>query len=85
MWKSEQGFTVNELLVAMAICSVILAEAYNAFLSSSQRLVRQNELVEIQTDARAAMHFMVQELRLAFGTPSITTTVTTMTPSPLTG
>ena len=77
MWKSEQGFTVTELLVAMAIFSVVLAEAYTAFLSSSQRLVLQNELVEMQTDARAAMNFMVQELRLAFGTPSITTTVTT--------
>jgi prepilin-type N-terminal cleavage/methylation domain-containing protein len=77
MWKSERGFTVNELLVAVAIFSVILAEAYNAFLSSSQRLVLQNELVEMQTDARAAMHFMVQELRLAFSTPSITTTVST--------
>src|SRR3989441_416000 len=77
MWKSEQGFTVTELLVAMAIFSVVLAEAYSAFLSSSQRLVLQNELVEMQTDARAAMNFMVQELRLAFGTPSITTTVTT--------
>jgi prepilin-type N-terminal cleavage/methylation domain-containing protein len=77
MWKSEQGFTVNELLVAVAIFSVVLAEAYNAFLSSSQRLVLQNELVEMQTDARAAVNFMVQELRLAFGPPSITTTVTT--------
>jgi len=77
MWKSEQGFTVTELLVAMAIFSVVLAEAYSAFLSASQRLVLQNELVEMQTDARAAMNFMVQELRLAFGTPSITTTVTT--------
>jgi prepilin-type N-terminal cleavage/methylation domain-containing protein len=77
MWKSEQGFTVTELLVAMAIFSVVLAEAYSAFLSSSQRLVLQNELVEMQTDSRAAMNFMVQELRLAFGTPSITTTVTT--------
>src|SRR5262245_43028309 len=77
MWKSEQGFTVNELLVAMAIFSVVVAGAYNAFLSSSQRLVLQNELIEMQTDARAAMDFMVRELRLAFGTPIITTTVTT--------
>jgi len=77
MWKSEQGFTVNELLVAVAIFSVVLAGAYNAFLSSSQRLVLQNELIEMQTDARAAMDFMVRELRLAFGTPTITTTVTT--------
>ena len=77
MWKSEQGFTVNELLVAMAIFSVVSAGAYNAFLSSSQRLVLQNELIEMQTDARAAMDFMVRELRLAFGTPIITTTATT--------
>jgi prepilin-type N-terminal cleavage/methylation domain-containing protein len=77
MWKSEQGFTVNELLVAVAIFSVVLAGAYNAFLSSSQRLVLQNELIEMQTDARAAMDFMVRELRLAFGTPIITTTATT--------
>jgi prepilin-type N-terminal cleavage/methylation domain-containing protein len=76
MWKSEQGFTVNELLIAVAIVSVLLAQAYNAFLSSSQRLVLQNTIVEMQTDARAAMDFMVRELRLAFGTPSITTTVT---------
>src|SRR4029450_9125512 len=77
MWKSEQGFTVNELLVAVAIFSVVLAQAYNAFLSSSRRLMLQNELVEMQTDGRAAMNFMGQELRLAFGTPIITTTVTT--------
>src|SRR4029450_13964527 len=56
--------------------SVLSAQAYNAFLSSSQRLVLQNGIVEMQTDARAAMDFMVRELRLAFGTPTITTTVT---------
>jgi len=77
MWKSEQGHTVNELLIAVAILSVLSAEAYNAFLSSAQRLVRQNAIVEMQTDAQAAMDFMVRELRLAFGTPTITTTVTT--------
>src|SRR5499426_3055942 len=77
MWKSEQGLAVNELLIAMAIVSILAAQAYNAFLSSSQRLVLQNEIVEMQTDARAAMDFMVRELRLAFGTPTITTTVTT--------
>jgi Tfp pilus assembly protein PilW len=77
MWKSEQGHTVNELLIAMAIFSLLSAEAYNAFLTSSQRLVRQNAIIEMQTDAQAAMDFMVRELRLAFGTPTISTTVTT--------
>jgi Tfp pilus assembly protein PilW len=77
MWKSEQGLTVNELLLAVAIVSVLSAEAYNALLSSSQRLVLQNGIIEMQTDARAAMDFMVRELRLAFGPPTISTTVTT--------
>jgi Tfp pilus assembly protein PilE len=76
MGKSEQGLTVNELLITVAILGVLSAQAYNAFLSSSQRLVLQNEIVEMQTDTRAAMDFMVRELRLAFGTPIITTTVT---------
>ena len=77
MWKSEQGLTVNELLLAVAIVSVLSAEAYNALVSSSQRLVLQNGIIEMQTDARAAMDFMVRELRLAFGPPTISTTVTT--------
>ena len=76
MWKSEQGFTMHELLIAMAILSVISAGAYSTFVSSSQRLVRQNDIIEMQTDARAAMDFMVRELRLAFGTPTISSTVT---------
>ena len=77
MCKAEQGVTVIELLISMAIVSVALAGAYNAFLSASKRLVLQNGIVEMQADARAAMDFMVRELRLAYGTPSITTTVTT--------
>ena len=77
MWKSEQGLTVNELLLAVAIVSVLSAEAYNALVSSSQRLVLQNGIIEMQTDARAAMDFMVRELRLAFGPPTISTTVST--------
>src|SRR4249920_445955 len=64
MWKSEQGYTVIELLIAVSILSVLSAQAYNAFLSSSQRLVLQNKIVEMQTDARTAMDFMVRELRL---------------------
>jgi len=76
MCKSAQGVTVIELLITIAIVSVVLAGAYNAFLSASKRLVLQNGIVEMQADARAAMDFMVRELRLAYGTPNITTTVT---------
>ena len=76
MCKSEQGVTVVELLIAMAIVSTVLAGTYRSFISSSKRLIGQNGVVEMQAEARAAMDFMVQELRLAVGTPTISTTVT---------
>src|SRR5262249_12832109 len=76
MCKSERGFSVAELLITTAIVSVMLAGAYQSFLSSSKRLVLQNQIVEMQTDARAAMDFMVRELRLAFDNPTITTKTT---------
>src|SRR5215831_1996760 len=76
MCKSEQGFSIAELLITMAIVSVALAGAYSAFLSSSKRLVLQNEVIEMQADARAAMDFMVRELRLAYGNTVISTNIT---------
>src|SRR5262249_29871116 len=75
MCKSEQGFSIAELLITVAIVSVALAGAYNAFLSSSKRLVLQNEVIEMQADARAAMDFMVRELRLAYGNITISTNI----------
>src|SRR2546428_7161266 len=67
MCKSEQGVTMVELLITMAIVTVVLVGTYSSFLASSKGLTRQNDLVEMQTDGRAAMDFMVRELRLAYG------------------
>jgi len=76
MFKSAKGLSAVELLVATAIASVVLAGICNVFLSASKRLILQSRSAEIQADARAAMDFMVRELRLAFGNPTIATTVT---------
>jgi len=73
MRKSEQGVTMVELLITMAIVTVVLAGTYSPFLSSSKSLTRQNDLVEMQTDGRAAMDFMVRELRLAYGVDGVST------------
>jgi len=76
MLKSAKGLSAVELLIATAIASVVLAGICNAFLSASKRLILQSRSAEIQADARAAMDFMVRELRLTFGNPTISTTVT---------
>ena len=63
MFTSAKGFTVAELLISMAIGGVVLAGMYTFFISASKSYVRQNAVVQMQADARAAMDFMVRELR----------------------
>jgi Tfp pilus assembly protein PilW len=61
----------------MAIFGVVLMGIYDLVISSTRFYLSQNAIVEMQTDGRAAMDFMVRELRLAFGNSIISTTVTT--------
>jgi type IV pilus assembly protein PilW len=76
MLASEKGLSVIELLIAMAIVGIVLTGIYNLAISSSNVYLAQNAAVAMQADARAAMDFMVRELRQAAGTPVISTSVT---------
>jgi prepilin-type N-terminal cleavage/methylation domain-containing protein len=75
MLASDKGFTIIELLIAMAIVGFVLTGIYSLAISSSQFYLSQNAIVEMQADGRAAMDFMARELRTVFGTPVISTTV----------
>jgi prepilin-type N-terminal cleavage/methylation domain-containing protein len=80
MATSDRGLTVIELLIALAIGAVVLAGAYGFFVASSQSYVRQNGIIQMQGDARAAMDFLVRELRhicnpAHCGDPVVSTTV----------
>src|ERR1700752_4608924 len=76
MLNSEQGFTIIESLIAMAIVGLLLTGIYNLAISSSQLYVAQNAIVQMQDDGRAAMEFMARELRQLSGNPTISTTTT---------
>jgi prepilin-type N-terminal cleavage/methylation domain-containing protein len=80
MVPSDKGFTVIELLIALAIGAIVLAGLYGFFLASSQSYAWQHGIVQMQGDARDAMDFMVRELRhicnpAHCGDPVISTTV----------
>src|SRR5919109_4833492 len=77
MLRSEKGYTVVELLIAMAIVGIVMTGIYDLVISSSRIYLAQNAIVEMQADGRAAMDFMARELRLAFNSPTISTTITT--------
>jgi prepilin-type N-terminal cleavage/methylation domain-containing protein len=73
MPMSEKGFTVVELLISMAIVGVVLTGIYGLVVTSSKFYLAQNAVVAMHADGRAAMDFMVRELRSAMN-PVVSTT-----------
>jgi type IV pilus assembly protein PilW len=67
---SSRGFTITELLVAMAISSVVMASIYSSFYSQQKSAVLQNEVAAMQQNLRSAMYFMEREIRMAGYNPS---------------
>jgi prepilin-type N-terminal cleavage/methylation domain-containing protein len=76
MLTSDRGYTIVELLIAMAIVGIVLTGIYDLVVSSSRTYLAQNAIVEMQADGRAAMDFVARELRLTFGNPTISTSLT---------
>ncbi len=66
----ERGFGLVELLVAMAISAVVGLAAYSIFSTTNWNYMVQEEVVESQQNVRAAMDWLVRDVRLTgFGLP----------------
>jgi prepilin-type N-terminal cleavage/methylation domain-containing protein len=63
--NSENGFTLIELMVALAILGGILTGVVSMFTSTSRYHTGQEMMVEVTQDVRAAKNLMVDELRSA--------------------
>jgi len=61
----QAGFTLAELLVALAISGVILAAVSSAFLLQRKAYDVQEQVAEMVGNARAAMDMIVREVRMA--------------------
>ena len=61
----ESGFSLVELLVAMTIGTVVLGAMYNVFTVQNKTFSIQEQIVEMQQNARAAMDMMSREIRMA--------------------
>jgi type IV pilus assembly protein PilW len=59
------GFTLVELLVAMAVASIMLASMVTLFLSLNKSYTRQNAAAEVQQVTRAGVDFIAQSIRMA--------------------
>jgi len=63
--KRDGGFTLVELLIAMAVGLVLLGAMYGVFTLHSKTFGTQEQVAEMQQNARAAMDLMTREIRMA--------------------
>jgi len=59
------GFTLVELLVAMAVASILLAAMMRLFTTLDRSYTSQNVAANVQQVARAGVDFMAQSIRMA--------------------
>lgn len=82
------GFTLVEMLVALLIISIISGAAYSMFMSLSRSYTTQSVASAVQQRVRAAIDYMIRDIRIAgldplqtggFGVVSATPTVFRLT------
>lgn len=61
------GFTLTELMVALALGMVITVAIFGGFLANRQMLRQTDNLSQIQDDARLAFELLARDLRAAGG------------------
>ena len=65
METNDRGFTLVELMIAMAVGLIVLGAVYALFTVQSKHLATQEQLAELHQNARAAMDIMVREISMA--------------------
>jgi len=66
---SNQGFTMIELMVALAVSLLAMAAIYSTFLAQHRSYQVQEESADMQQNIRAAMYYMQREIRMAGSNP----------------
>ena len=62
---NKDGFTLTELLIAMAVAGIVMAGVYSAYSSQQRSYIAQEQVVAVQQNLRVAMYFMEREIRMA--------------------
>ena len=68
--ESDRGFTLVELMIAMAIGLVVLGAMYGIFTMHNKTFGTQEQIAEMQQNARATMDMMTREIRMAGYNPA---------------
>jgi type IV pilus assembly protein PilW len=63
--KNDNGFTLIELVIAMALGLVILTAIYSVSIITKKTYSVQDQIVMMQQNARASMDMMTREIKMA--------------------
>lgn len=70
--NKERGFTLVELLIAMAISGIVLGALVSTFIIQSKSYDLQEQICEMTQTARAAMDMITREVKIAGYDPTPT-------------
>lgn len=63
--RQAQGLSLLELLMALAVGSIVLAGVYGLFIQQQGVYSLQEQLIEMQQNIRLGMDFLVNDIRMA--------------------
>ena len=61
---SKNGFTLVEMLMALAVSSIVMAAIYSVFTITNKNFTTQNVAANVQQNLRSAMGLMTRDIRL---------------------
>lgn len=67
-----QGFTLIEILIALAISGIIMTGVYTTYMSQQKNYIIQNQIVDMHQGLRAVFYIMTKEIRMAGYDPQMT-------------
>jgi len=68
--RSQKGFTLVELLVAMAIAGIVMAAGYSMYISQQKAYQTTEDVTALQQNLRSAMYFIENDMRMAGYNPT---------------
>ena len=68
--KRENGFTVLELIITLAVSLVVLGAVVSTFVIQNKHYHEQDQVVDMQENARGGMQMMVNDLMMAGYNPA---------------
>src|SRR5687767_15564435 len=68
--NTKKGFTIIEVMIAVALSSIVLAAIYQTFHSQQRSYTMQSEAAAMEQNLRGSLYLLTKELRSAGYNPS---------------